>query len=239
MPRAEGRKNDQLRPVKITRGFTKNALGSALIENGNTVVLCTASCEERVPFHLRGKHCGWVTGEYSMLPGSTKVRSPREAARGRQGGRTMEIQRLIGRSLRSSVNLEALGERTFTVDCDVLQADGGTRCASITGGFVALIDAINKLKASNKITGEPVIQQIAAVSVGIVSDEIMLDIDYSEDQYAQTDMNFVMTEHGKIIEVQGTAEAKVFSLDELVEMTKLAQAGIAELTDLQTQALSQ
>ena len=239
MSRANKRKYNQLRRIKITRGFTQNAMGSALIENGNTVVLCTASCDERVPFHLRGKHQGWVTGEYSMLPGSTKVRSPREAARGRQGGRTMEIQRLIGRSLRSSVDMEALGERTIVVDCDVLQADGGTRCASITGGYVALVDAINKLKANKKITAEPVLRQVAAVSVGIVNDEIYLDIDYSEDQFAQTDMNFVMTETGRIIEVQGTAEAKDFSLDQLIEMTKLAQAGIAELTELQTQALSQ
>ena len=238
MERLNGRKNDELRPARITRSFTKNALGSVLVETGNTIVLCTASCEDRVPFHLRGQKQGWITGEYSMLPGSTQTRSPREAARGRQGGRTLEIQRLIGRSLRSCVALEKLGERTITVDCDVLQADGGTRCASITGGYVALVDAINQLTTSGKISDEPVLRQIAAVSVGMVNDEIVLDLDYSEDQFAQTDMNFVMTDTGEVVEVQGTAEAKVFTVDELNEMAKLAQTGVADLIELQKRALS-
>lgn len=238
MERLNGRKNDELRPARITRSFTKNALGSVLVETGNTIVLCTASCEDRVPFHLRGQKQGWITGEYSMLPGSTQTRSPREAARGRQGGRTLEIQRLIGRSLRSCVALEKLGERTITVDCDVLQADGGTRCASITGGYVALVDAINQLTTSGKIADEPVLRQIAAVSVGMVNDEIVLDLDYSEDQFAQTDMNFVMTDTGEVVEVQGTAEAKVFTVDELNEMAKLAQTGVADLIELQKRALS-
>ncbi len=238
MERLNGRKNDELRPARITRSFTKNALGSVLVETGNTIVLCTASCEDRVPFHLRGQKQGWITGEYSMLPGSTQTRSPREAARGRQGGRTLEIQRLIGRSLRSCVALEKLGERTITVDCDVLQADGGTRCASITGGYVALVDAINQLTSFGKISDEPVLRQIAAVSVGMVNDEIVLDLDYSEDQFAQTDMNFVMTDTGEVVEVQGTAEAKVFTVDELNEMAKLAQTGVADLIELQKRALS-
>ena len=238
MERLNGRKNDELRPARITRSFTKNALGSVLVETGNTIVLCTASCEDRVPFHLRGQKQGWITGEYSMLPGSTQTRSPREAARGRQGGRTLEIQRLIGRSLRSCVALEKLGERTITVDCDVLQADGGTRCASITGGYVALVDAINQLTTSGKISDKPVLRQIAAVSVGMVNDEIVLDLDYSEDQFAQTDMNFVMTDTGEVVEVQGTAEAKVFTVDELNEMAKLAQTGVADLIELQKRALS-
>lgn len=239
MERLHGRKNDELRAVRITRNFTKNALGSALMEAGDTIVLCTASVEKRVPFHLRGKNQGWVTGEYSMLPGSTVARSSREAARGRQGGRTMEIQRLIGRSLRSCVALDQLGEHTITIDCDVLQADGGTRCASITGGYVALVDAINRLLAEDKITGDPILSQVAAVSVGMVNGEIRLDIDYSEDQFAQTDMNFVMNANGDIVEVQGTAEGKVFTLDELNEMTQLAQSGILQLIDFQVQALSQ
>ncbi len=239
MERLNGRKNDELRPARITRNFTKNAFGSALMETGNTIVLCTASVEKRVPFHLRGTNQGWVTGEYSMLPGSTATRSPREAARGRQGGRTMEIQRLIGRSLRSCVALDQLAEYSITIDCDVLQADGGTRCASITGGYVALVDAVNQLLEQGKITGTPIVNQVAAVSVGMVNDEICLDIDYSEDQFAQTDMNFVMTASGDIVEVQGTAEGKVFTLDELNEMAKLAQAGILQLIDLQKQALSQ
>ena len=227
-----------MRPARITRNYTKNALGSVLMEAGETIVLCTASCEDRIPFHLRGKNQGWITGEYSMLPGSTQIRSSREAARGRQGGRTLEIQRLIGRSLRSCVALDQLGERTITVDCDVLQADGGTRCASITGGYVALVDAINQLIHRGDITNNPVLHQVAAVSVGIVDDAICLDIDYSEDQFAQTDMNFVMTDHGEIIEVQGTAEGKVFTLDQLNEMANVAQSGIVQLTKLQKQALS-
>ena len=239
MERLNGRERDALRPVRITRNFTKNALGSVLMEMGNTIVLCTVSSDNRVPFHLRGKHQGWVTGEYSMLPGSTLTRSPREAARGRQGGRTLEIQRLIGRSLRACVALDQLGERSLNVDCDVLQADGGTRCASITGGYIALADAINRLMEQGSLKQNPILNQVAAVSVGMVNDEICLDIDYSEDQFAQTDMNFVMNDEGNVVEVQGTAEAKVFTLDQLSEMATIAQAGILELIELQKQALAQ
>ncbi|MXW48087.1 MAG: ribonuclease PH [Gammaproteobacteria bacterium] len=238
MTRTNGRSQDEMRPARITRNYTKNALGSVLMEAGDTIVLCTASSDDRVPFHLRGKNQGWITGEYSMLPGSTQIRSSREAARGRQGGRTLEIQRLIGRSLRSCVALDQLGERTITIDCDVLQADGGTRCASITGGYVALVDAINKLIEQGEIANNPVLHQVAAVSVGIVDDVICLDIDYSEDQFAQTDMNFVMTDNGEIIEVQGTAEGKVFTLEQLNEMAKFAQSGVLQLTALQKQVLS-
>ncbi len=239
MERSNGRNKDELRPARITRNYTKNALGSVLMETGDTIVLCTASAEDRIPFHLRGTKQGWVTGEYSMLPGSTQVRSSREAARGRQGGRTLEIQRLIGRSLRSCIALDKLGERTITIDCDVLQADGGTRCASITGGYVALVDAVSKLMERNQISSNPILSQVAAVSVGMVNDEICLDIDYSEDQFAQTDMNFVMTDSGDVVEVQGTAEAKVFTLAELNEMATLAQTGILRLIELQKQALAQ
>ncbi len=238
MERLNGRKINEMRPARITRHYTKNALGSVLIEVGNTIVLCTASVEDRVPFHLRGSNRGWVTGEYSMLPGATKVRSSREAARGRQGGRTLEIQRLIGRSLRACMALDQLGERTITIDCDVLQADGGTRCASITGGYVALVDAIHQLMNTRAIHTNPISGHVAAVSVGIVNGAVRLDIDYSEDQDAQTDMNFVMTEDGAIVEIQGTAEKKVFTLNQLNEMAILAQNGIRQLTDLQKQALA-
>ena len=202
-------------------------------------MLCTASIDERVPFHLRGKNRGWVTGEYSLLPGSTVTRSPREAARGRQSGRTLEIQRLIGRSLRSCINLEQLGEVSIIIDCDVLQADGGTRCASITGGYLALVDAVNKLIEAKTISENPIHSQIASVSVGIIEGEICLDIDYSEDVRAETDMNFVMTGNGEIVEVQGTAEKRFFSANELTEMTRLASDGIRQLVDLQRQALEQ
>ncbi len=239
MHRHNQRQKNELRPVRITRSFTKNAAGSVLMEAGGTSVLCTASIDERVPFHLRGKNRGWVTGEYSLLPGSTFTRSPREAARGRQGGRTLEIQRLIGRSLRSCINLEQLGEISIIIDCDVLQADGGTRCASITGGYLALVDAVNKLIEAKTISANPIHSQIASVSVGIIDGEICLDIDYSEDVRAETDMNFVMTGNGEIVEVQGTAEKRFFSANELTEMTRLASDGVRQLADLQRQALEQ
>ena len=239
MHRHNQRQKNELRPVRITRNFTKNAAGSVLMEAGGTSVLCTASIEERVPFHLRGKNRGWVTGEYSLLPGSTVTRSPREAVRGRQGGRTLEIQRLIGRSLRSCINLEQLGEISIVIDCDVLQADGGTRCASITGGYLALVDAVNKLVEAKTILTNPIHSQIASVSVGIIDGEICLDIDYSEDVRAETDMNFVMTGNGEIVEVQGTAEKRFFSANELTEMTQLASDGVRQLADLQRQALEQ
>ncbi len=239
MTRSDGRQKNELRAARITRNYTRNALGSVLMEAGNTIVLCTASAENRVPFHIRGTGKGWVTGEYSMLPGATKVRTSREAARGRQGGRTLEIQRLIGRSLRSCIALDRIGERTITIDCDVLQADGGTRCASITGGYVALVDAVGKLINQKEIPCNPMFGHVTAVSVGIVNGEICLDLDYGEDQWAETDMNFVMTENGEIIEVQGTAEAQVFTIEELNEMAKIAQYGTQQLVDLQKQALTQ
>ena len=238
MIRSGQRSNQQLRPHKITRSFTKNPAGSVLIQAGETYVLCTASVESRVPFYKRGTNQGWVTAEYSMLPGSTKVRSSREAARGRQGGRTMEIQRLIGRSLRACIDLEKLGERTIVIDCDVLQADAGTRCASITGGYVALVDAVASLLESGAIEDNPIYSRIAAVSVGIVNGSVMLDLDYSEDSIAETDMNVVMNEFGNMIEIQGTAEERSFSVDQLIEMTAAAQTGIAELIELQDSALS-
>ena len=237
--RHDNRQADELRSLKIIRNFTNNAAGSALIQAGNTHVLCTASIDERVPFHLRGKHQGWITGEYSMLPGSTKIRSPREAARGRQGGRTQEIQRLIGRSLRACVDMTKLGERTIVVDCDVLQADGGTRCASITGGFVALADAIRTLVSTRKVRENPLLCHIASVSVGIVNEHVMLDLDYSEDSGAQTDMNFVMNEFGKFIEVQGTAENGDFTKSQLLQMATTAEAGIQNLIEIQKQVLAE
>lgn len=237
MERSYQRNNDELRPLRITRGFTKNAAGSVLIEAGDTHVLCTASVDDRVPFHVRGKNQGWLTGEYSMLPGSTLTRSPREAARGRQGGRTLEIQRLIGRSLRACIDLRLLGERTIVVDCDVLQADGGTRCASITGGFVALMDAVNFLIETEKISENPIHTYIGSVSVGIVKNQILLDLDYSEDKIAQTDMNFVMDERGDIVEVQGTAEQTMFSIDQLSEMAMIARKGIQAIVAYQKEVI--
>ena len=237
MKRTDDRSHDELRPVRITRNFTKNAAGSVLMETGDTRVLCTASIDDRVPFHLRGKNQGWVTGEYSMLPGSTVERSPREAARGRQGGRTQEIQRLIGRSLRSCIDLVKLGERTIVVDCDVLQADGGTRCASITGGFVALADAIRVLLKNREIFDDPIRNHVAAVSVGIVNDYPILDLNYTEDSIAQTDMNFVMNANGHFIEIQGTAERDDFSHEQLISMSELARAGTASLIEAQKQAI--
>ena len=236
--RPSGRKPDEMRPVTICCGYTKHAEGSALIEFGDTRVLCNASVEKSVPRFLRGKGSGWVTAEYGMLPRATHRRSTREASTGKQGGRTLEIQRLIGRSLRSVVDLKALGEYTITVDCDVLQADGGTRTASITGGYVALTLAINKLIKNQKIPSDPIHGQVAAVSVGIYKTLPLLDLDYAEDSNAETDMNVVMNEMGAFIEIQGTAESQAFRRDELHEMLAIAEPGITLLLEKQREALS-
>ena len=222
-----------LRPVTITRNFTKHAEGSVFIEMGDTKVLCTASVLEKVPPHKRGSGEGWVTAEYGMLPRSTHTRSDREAARGKQSGRTQEIQRLIGRSLRTIVDLTQLGERTIHIDCDVLQADGGTRTASITGAYVALTDAVNWLIAQGKISASPLTDSVAAISVGIVEGVPLLDLDYIEDSSCDTDMNVVMTGKGGFVEIQGTAEGVPFTDVELNALLGLARAGIAELTDKQ------
>lgn len=235
--RPSGRAPDQLRQIRITRRYTKHAEGSVLVEFGDTKVICTASVDERVPRFLKGKNAGWVTAEYGMLPRSTGSRMGREAAQGRQGGRTMEIQRLIGRSLRAVVDREALGERTITVDCDVIQADGGTRTASITGGFVALADAIAHLREKGLIKRDPLHGKVASVSVGVYEGVPVLDLDYAEDSSAETDMNVVMNDGGAFIEVQGTAEGHAFRREELDAMLDLAQSGIAELIRHQSEAL--
>jgi len=237
--RPSGRNPDQLRTIKFTRNYTKHAEGSVLVEFGDTRVLCTATVEDHIPRWLKGKNQGWVTAEYGMLPRSTGQRMGREAARGKQGGRTMEIQRLIARSLRAVVNLEALGERNITVDCDVIQADGGTRTASITGGYVALSDAMQWLVDTGKLGKNPVIGQVASVSVGIFEGTPVLDLDYAEDSNAETDMNVVMNDAGAFIEVQGTAEGHAFRRDELDAMLALAQSGIKQLIDQQREALQQ
>ena len=239
MNRPSGRRPEQLRPVKITRDYTCHAEGSVLVEFGDTKVICTASVESGVPRFLRGKGQGWVTAEYGMLPRSTNSRMGREAARGKQGGRTQEIQRLIGRSLRAAVNLKKLGEHTINIDCDVIQADGGTRTASITGACVALVDAIRHLQRTKAISGDPLVSMIAAVSVGICQDTAVLDLDYAEDSRAQTDMNVVMNDSGGFIEVQGTAEGAAFSQEELGEMMRLANNGIADLLRVQGMVLAQ
>ena len=225
---------DSLRPVTITRGYTKHAEGSVLIEFGDTKVLCTASVLDKVPPHKKGSGECWVTAEYGMLPRSTHTRSDREAARGKQSGRTQEIQRLIGRALRSVVDLSQLGERTIQIDCDVIQADGGTRTASITGAYVALVDAVAWLLAQGKITHSPIIDSVAAISVGVVGGVPMLDLDYNEDSNCDTDMNVVMTGKGGFVEIQGTAEGVPFSTEELNALLALAQKGIAELSRLQS-----
>ena len=235
--RPSGRQPNQLRAISITRNFTKHAEGSVLVEFGDTRVLCNASIEDRVPGWLRGKGKGWVTAEYGMLPRSTNERMGREAARGRQGGRTLEIQRLIGRSLRAVVNLEALGERVITVDCDVIQADGGTRTAAITGGYVALADAVRTLQEQSGLKRDPLHGQVASVSVGIFEGTPVLDLDYAEDCNAETDMNVVMNDGGHYIEIQGTAEGHPFSADELNNMLGLAAGGIETLLDEQRSAL--
>jgi|SRR5688572_28020422 ribonuclease PH len=236
--RPSGRAADELRQVRIERGFTRHAEGSVLVSFGDTRVLCTASVDERVPAFLRGKGEGWVTAEYGMLPRSTNTRNDREAARGKQGGRTLEIQRLVGRALRACVDRRALGERTITLDCDVLQADGGTRTAAITGAYVALADAVRWLRGRRLITADPIIGAVAAVSVGVYRGAPVLDLDYAEDSDCDTDMNVVMNDGGGFIEVQGTAEGHAFRRDELDALLGLAESGIAQLIGMQREALS-
>jgi ribonuclease PH len=235
--RPSGRAPDELRAVKFARRYTQHAEGSVLVEFGGTRVLCTATVEQGVPPFLRQSGKGWVTAEYGMLPRATHTRSPREAARGRQGGRTLEIQRLIGRSLRSIVDMKALGERTITIDCDVLQADGGTRTAAITGGYVALVDAIDTLLRRGTLAESPIHGQVAAVSVGIWSGQPVLDLDYTEDAEAETDMNVVMNAGGAFVELQGTAEGHAFRRHELDELLNLAAIGIGRLLAAQLEAL--
>lgn len=237
--RPSGRQADQLRTVTIERAFTRHAEGSVLVSFGHTRVLCTASVENRVPAFLRGKGEGWVTAEYGMLPRSTHTRSDREAARGKQGGRTLEIQRLIGRTLRACIDRNALGERTITLDCDVLQADGGTRTAAITGAYVALVDAVNLLLKRGEIKRNPLFGAVAAVSVGVYQGQPVLDLDYAEDSDCDTDMNVVMNDGGGFIELQGTAEGHAFRRDELDALLVLAEKGIRELFDAQQAALAQ
>ena len=236
--RPSKRKNNELRPVSIERNYTMHAEGSVMISCGNTKVLCNASIEDRIPIWLRGKGQGWVTAEYGMLPRSTHSRMGREAASGKQGGRTLEIQRLIARSLRAVVDLKALGERVITVDCDVIQADGGTRTASITGAYVAMCDAVEHLVKTGRLKTNPIHGSIAAVSVGIYNNEPVLDLDYPEDSNAETDMNVVMNDGGHFIEVQGTAEGHAFRREELNELLDLAEHGIKQLIEAQYQALA-
>lgn len=238
MPRPSGRNPDALRPVSFERGFTRHAEGSVLVSFGDTRVLCTASVEERVPPWKKAAGGGWVTAEYGMLPRSTHDRMGREAARGKQSGRTQEIQRLIGRSLRAVVDLEALGQRQITLDCDVLQADGGTRTAAITGAYVALVDAVNGLLARKQLKRDPIHGHVAAISVGICGGTPVLDLDYAEDSTAETDMNVVMNDAGGFIEVQGTAEGHAFQRDELDALLELAGSGIRELVAMQQAALA-
>ena len=238
MPRPSQRQPNQLRPVTITRGYTKHAEGSVLIAFGDTKVLCTASVEDKVPGFLKGKGQGWLTAEYGMLPRSTHTRTDREAARGKQSGRTQEIQRLIGRSMRAVVDLAALGERTIQIDCDVLQADGGTRTASITGAWVAVHDAINGLLARGALAASPLRDHVAAISVGIFEGLPVLDLDYPEDSNCDTDMNIVMTGAGAFVEVQGTAEGAAFNRAQMNALLDLAGAGIAELIAKQKQAIA-
>lgn len=237
MPREDGRNTKQIRPVKITRNFNKFAEGSVLMEMGDTKVICTATIEDKVPPFLKGENKGWISAEYSMLPRATAVRTVRESSKGKLAGRTQEIQRLIGRALRSIVDLDALGERTIWLDCDVIQADGGTRTASITGSFVALVDALNKLVDQKKLEKIPVIDYLAAVSVGKVDNEVLLDLNFNEDSKAQVDMNVVMTGTGKIVEIQGTAEEYPFTKSELDILLDYARKGIEDLILAQKQVL--
>ncbi|MBE0494467.1 MAG: ribonuclease PH [Thiomicrospira sp.] len=237
--RPSGRNLQALRDIRITQNFTKHAEGSVLIEFGDTKVICTATVENTVPPFLRGQGQGWLTAEYGMLPRSTNTRMRREASAGKQGGRTLEIQRLIGRSLRAALDLKKLGERTIYIDCDVIQADGGTRTASITGGFVALVLALETLIEQGKLTENPLAHYIASVSVGVYKGEVVVDLDYAEDSNADTDMNLVMTETGDFIEVQGTAEAAPFSLTQMNQMMSMGQAAIFELIEKQKQAIKQ
>ena len=240
MARVGGRGLDQLRPVEMSRGYIKYAEGSVFIRVGDTHVVCTATVEDRVPPFLKGTGQGWVTAEYGMLPRSTQERNQREAAKGRQGGRTMEIQRLIGRALRGVVNLDRLGERTITIDCDVIQADGGTRTAAITGGFIALVDALNYCRLLDAAGDTPVVRDwLAATSVGVISGEKMLDLSYDEDSTAEVDMNVVMTGKGGIIEIQGTAEGRPFTQADMLELFSLASKGIADLISLQKSLLGE
>ncbi|UWG96944.1 ribonuclease PH [Dehalobacter sp. DCM] len=239
MTRFDGRQADEIRSVKITRGYTEVPEGSVLIEVGKTRVLCTATVEEKVPPFKKGTNSGWVTAEYSMLPRATSIRNPREAAKGKLGGRTMEIQRLIGRALRSIVDMNKLGERTIWLDCDVLQADGGTRTASITGAYVALADAVNYLIKNQFVRQNPLIDSIAAISVGKVNGEAVVDLAYEEDSKAEVDMNIVMTGSGKFVELQGTAEGQPFDRNDLNEFLKLGELGITKLLELQKQALAE
>jgi len=239
MQRIDGRNKDQIRPVKITRNYIKYAEGSVLIEMGDTKVICTASVDEKVPPFIKGTGKGWVTGEYGMLPRSTEVRKVRESVRGKIDGRTMEIQRLIGRALRSIVDLDRLGERTVYIDCDVIQADGGTRTASITGSYVALVDALNALFEQEKLKQIPLNGFIAAVSVGIKDGEAILDLNYAEDSTCQVDMNLVMTDKGEFIEIQGTGEESPFSRVQFSEMLELGEKGIKDLIEVQKQSLGE
>ena len=238
MERPSGRRPDQLRAVRFTRAYTRHAEGSVLVEYGDTKVICTASVDRGVPRFMRGEGRGWLTAEYGMLPRSTNTRMDREAARGKQGGRTVEIQRLIGRSLRSALDLRKLGENTIVIDCDVIQADGGTRTASITGACVALVDALAAAKRRKMISDDPLLHLIASVSVGMYNGHAVLDLDYVEDSSAETDMNVIMTEHGDFVEVQGTAEAKPFKTEELQQMLDLARRGTENLVRVQKMALS-
>lgn len=237
--RIDKRKPEELRPVLIHRGYTKFAAGSVLIEMGDTRVICTASLEEGVPRHLLGTGQGWITAEYSLLPGSTHIRTPRDVSRGRINGRTQEIQRLIGRCMRAVTDLSHLGEKTIWIDCDVLQADGGTRTAAITGGYVALVDALNKMRERGLITELPLRTTVAAVSVGVVEGTVMLDLCYAEDVAAQVDMNVVMTGTGEFVELQGAGEEHTFTYEQLHEMLSLARKGIEELTVRQKEALGE
>ncbi|MFN9141678.1 MAG: ribonuclease PH [Betaproteobacteria bacterium] len=236
--RAGGRRADQLRPVRLTRRYTRHAEGSVLVEFGDTRVICTASVEDKVPPFLKGRGQGWVTAEYGMLPRATHTRGEREAARGKQSGRTLEIQRLIGRSLRAVVDLAALGERSIQIDCDVIQADGGTRTAAITGSYVALHDALTELNGRGLLAQWPLRDAVAAVSVGLRAGAALLDLDYAEDAGCETDMNVVMTGNGGFVEVQGTAEGAPFTAAQMQQMLALAQLGIGELLQLQRQALA-
>ena len=238
MKRPSGRASSQLRSVRITRNYTKHAEGSVLVEFGDTKVICTASVESGVPRFLKGQGQGWLTAEYGMLPRATGERNQREASKGKQGGRTLEIQRLIGRSLRAALDMSKLGENTIYIDCDVIQADGGTRTASITGAMVALVDALRVLKKRGALKGEPLKQMVAAVSVGIYQGEPVLDLDYLEDSAAETDLNVIMTDSGGFIEVQGTAEGAPFQPEELNAMLALAQQGMGELFELQRVSLA-
>ena len=239
MNRIDMRQNDELRQVKITRNYLKHPQGSVLIEMGDTKVICTAMIDDRIPPFLKGSNTGWITAEYSMLPGSTLSRKVRESTRGKVEGRSQEIQRLIGRALRAAVDLSAIGEKTIWIDCDVIQADGGTRTASITGSFVALVDALNKLYTNGEIKYIPITSFISAVSVGIVNRVPILDLCYEEDHRAQVDMNIIMTDKDQFVEVQGTGEKNTFSMEELNELIRLAQIGNRELINKQKEALGE